>query len=25
VRAINPQGIVDPTPAIFKWKVGKKH
>ncbi|MGB7685744.1 MAG: Ig-like domain-containing protein, partial [Solirubrobacterales bacterium] len=23
VRAINPQGMVDPTPAIFKWKVGK--
>jgi hypothetical protein len=23
VRAINPQGIADPTPAVFKWKVGK--
>jgi len=23
VRAINPQGLVDPTPAVHKWKVGK--
>ncbi len=23
VRAVNPQGMVDPTPAIFRWKVGK--
>ncbi len=23
VRAVNPQGIADPTPATFKWKVGK--
>jgi hypothetical protein len=28
VKAINPQGLADPTPAVFKWtvgKVGKKH
>jgi hypothetical protein len=27
VRAINPQGVADPTPAVFKWTVGrvKKH
>lgn len=23
VRAINPQGIADPTPAVFRWKIGK--
>ncbi len=23
VRAINAQGMVDPSPAVFKWKVGK--
>ena len=23
VRAINPQGIADPTPAVYRWKVGK--
>ncbi|HEX2393327.1 MAG TPA: Ig-like domain-containing protein, partial [Solirubrobacterales bacterium] len=23
VRAVNPQGTVDPTPAIYKWKVRK--
>jgi len=22
VRAVNPQGLVDPTPAVFEWKVG---
>ena len=22
VRAINPQGLVDPTPAVFRWRVG---
>jgi hypothetical protein len=23
VRAINPQGIADPSPAVFRWTVGK--
>jgi hypothetical protein len=23
VKAINPQGLADPTPAVFKWTVGK--
>jgi hypothetical protein len=23
VRAVNPQGVLDPTPAVFKWKVGR--
>jgi hypothetical protein len=24
VRAINPAGISDPTPAVFKWRVGRR-
>jgi len=23
VRAVNPQGLVDPTPAVFHWRVGR--
>jgi hypothetical protein len=23
VRAINPQGLADPTPAVFRWRVGR--